>query len=206
MRYVTPKKTKSSKTRPIANGHATPEKSVPSGDSAPFPSFHTPAQPSDLNSGSASGSATPLPQGSNLSTAERIAQSIPTVEPDGATVHCIGVSTQCFKIGRITIPPSLVFTCEGFTGSPTDPSGKPYSLDNPPPHFAKAQELQKPDLAKGHLKTFQKFLAGGWKEVPEGERWFENALGPNVEERRRKNLEAIQGVSTGMQAATSSMI
>ncbi|KAI0092241.1 hypothetical protein BDY19DRAFT_885016 [Irpex rosettiformis] len=206
VRYVTPKKVKSAKSRPITNGNAVTDKPVPSGDSAPFPSFHTPAQPSDLNSGSASGTTTPLPQGSGVNPAERIAQMVPTEEPDGATVHCIGVSTQCFKIGRITIPPSLVFTCEGFAGSPTDPSGKPYSIDNPPPHFSKAQELQKPDLPKGHLKTFQKFLAGRWKEIPEGERWFENALGPDVEERRRKNLEAIRGVTSGMQAAMSSML
>lgn len=153
-----------------------------------------------------SGSATPLPQASGSNVAERIAQLIPTEEPDGATVHCVGVSVQCFKIGRITVPPNLVFACEGFTGSPTDASGKLYSLDNPPPHFVKSQELQKPDLPKGHLKTFQKFLAGGWKEVPESERWFENALGPEVEERRKKNLEAIQGVTQGLQAAMSSMV
>ncbi|KAI0696176.1 hypothetical protein BC835DRAFT_886995 [Cytidiella melzeri] len=209
VRFVTPKKKSKSddKTRAVPDGDSTPEKPIPSGDSAHFPTLHTPAQPSDLNSGSASGSATPLPQGpSSSNPAERVAQMFPSEEPDGATVHCISVSVQCFKIGRMTIPPGLVFTCEGFVGSPTDPSGVPYSLQNPPLHFVKAQELQRPDLSKGHLKTFQQFLKGGWKDVPEGERWFEGALGPSVDERRKRNLEAIEGVSAGMQGAMSAMV
>ena len=130
----------------------------------------------------------------------RIAQLVPTEEPDGATLHCISVSELCFKVGRITVPPALVFACEGFSGPP--PSGaQPYTLANPPPHFLAAQSMQKKDLAKGHLKTFQSFLKGGWRDVPPGERWWENAFGPEIEERRKKNLEAIYGITTGMDAA-----
>lgn len=57
-----------------------------------------------------SGVATPTNNGSSTSTripmqeqiAKRVAQ---TVRSDGSVLHCLGVSTYCFKVGRITVPP-----------------------------------------------------------------------------------------------------
>jgi hypothetical protein len=209
IRFVTPKKPNSRHPRKDRAAIAAVEKPTPSGDSAPFPSLHTPAHASDLTSdGPSSGTATPqtTAQPPLSDRASRLAQLVPAPEPDGATVHCVAVSVQCFKIGRITIPPELVLTCEGFTGVRADPTGRPYSLANPPAAFVSAQALQRPDLPKGHMRTFQRFLQGGWKDVPSGERWFEGAMGPSVEERRKANLEAIRGVTEGMEGAMNGIV
>jgi hypothetical protein len=66
----------------------------------------------EVLSGSAasSGVATPIGAGKGANTgfsmqehiAKRVAQ---TVRTDGSVLHCLGVSTYCFKVGRITVPP-----------------------------------------------------------------------------------------------------
>jgi hypothetical protein len=76
-----------------------------------------------------------------------------TPELDGATVHCVGVSVMCFKIGRITIPPAIAMACEGFTRRPTpSDDGAPvagYSATNPPPSWTKhAQKLRSQKFTK----------------------------------------------------------
>ena len=137
------------------------------------------------------------------------ASLVPAEEPDGATLHCVSVSELCFKIGRITVPPALVFAMEGFSRRPDAPSSsstpaekpKPYSHANPPPSYRASLALQAPDLARGHLKTLQRFLRQGWRDVPEGARWWEDALGKEVEERRQRNLELVKGVREGMSGA-----
>ena len=53
----------------------------------------------------------------------------------------------------------------------------------------------------GNLKGLRDFLKGGWRDVPEGERWWEEALGGSIEERRVLNLELMEGVQKGMEAA-----
>lgn len=194
IRYVTPKKSKSSKS--AANGHARGEKPIPSGDAAPFPALHTPAQPSGTSTPAlTTGASTPA---ASSNPAERIAQLLPA-EPDGATLHCIAVCELCFKVGRITVPPALVFALDGF--SVPAPDGTRYTRTNPPPSFAAAQALQTPDLPHGHARTLQNFLKGGWREVPAGERWWEDALGGEIEARRVRNLEAVKGVREGLEGA-----
>ncbi|CAL1709867.1 unnamed protein product [Somion occarium] len=129
-------------------------------------------------------------------------------ESQGATLNCIAISRMCFKFGRITAPPSLVLACEGFTNplpkshllscDPNCPLST-YSHANPPPHYKKhVLALRNPDLDNGSLKRLQKFLKGGWRDVPEGERWWEEALGGALEERRKKNMELVDGVRSGM--------
>ena len=200
IRYVTPKKSKSKK--PSANGHAKPaETPIPSGDNAPFPQLHTPAVPS--------GTSTPALNGienASSNPAERVAQLLPE-EPDGATLHCVSVSEFCFKMGRITIPPALVLALNGFSVSPPPESelaqmgATKYSHAHPPPNFVKSLELQAPDAPFGHTKTLQNFLRGGWRELPEGERFWEDALGGEIETRRARNYEAVKGVRFGMDGA-----
>jgi hypothetical protein len=53
----------------------------------------------------------------------------------------------------------------------------------------------------GSLKAMQHFYRGGWKSVPEGERWWEQALGGPVEQQRRERLEQLSKVGNGMDAA-----
>lgn len=120
-------------------------------------------------------------------------------DPDGAIVHCIALSEVCYKIGRITIPPALVFSSDGMA-TPPPPSAEgvkaePYSVHNPPPHWDHVRKLR---LEK---EKFVKLLTGGWREAPEGERWWEDAFKGQGEARRIANLKALDAIRRGMDAA-----
>ncbi|KAL4244040.1 THEM6/lcsJ thioesterase [Abortiporus biennis] len=111
-------------------------------------------------------------------------------EADGSTLHCISVSELCCKIGRITVPPAIALGCEGYSLPSTKEGAKPYSVENPPPSWEKVKELK----ANYSLRKLRDFYKNGWKEVPEGERWWEQALGGAIEEKRKINLELLEGV------------
>ena len=124
-------------------------------------------------------------------------------EEDGATLHCIAISECCYKINRITIPPALVMAAEGFSAPPQISSSKaggikfePYTHTNPPPHWSSVRALK----PTNDLRKLQAFFKGGWREVPEGQRWWEQAFA-GIEEKRKLNLELIKGVHDGMEAA-----
>jgi hypothetical protein len=119
-------------------------------------------------------------------------------EEDGAVVHCIALSEVCYKIGRITIPPALVFASDGMA-TPPPPStegikAEPYTVHNPPPHWDHVRKLR---LEKDR---FVKLLTGGWREAPEGERWWEDAFKGEGEARRVANLKALDAIRKGMDA------
>ncbi|KAF9481058.1 hypothetical protein BDN70DRAFT_876793 [Pholiota conissans] len=141
-------------------------------------------------------SGTPLPNSNSSPSTESalkaVAADLAGAEPDGAQLHTIVVSQLCFKIGRITIPPALVLAINGFTGA----SG--FSIASPHPQWAQVQALvSKPNGGSKH--TMRKFLQGGWRDVPEGERWWETALGPEVEEKRARNLQLIDKLRQGLE-------
>ncbi|KAH7924109.1 hypothetical protein BV22DRAFT_1035533 [Leucogyrophana mollusca] len=121
-------------------------------------------------------------------------------EPDGATLYCVAISYVCFKHGRISVPPAIVLACEGFSKPPSaDSNVASFSPAHPPPHWAQAQGLRV--APAGNMKKYIHFLRGGWRDVPEGERWFEEALGGVVEERRKANFEILESVKNGMEGA-----
>lgn len=122
-------------------------------------------------------------------------------EPDGAVLHCVAISYICFKHGRITVPPSVILPCEGFSKPPSTASAAPFSSTNPPPHWKKAQALRV--APSGSMPAFAKFLKGGWRDVPEDERWWEDALDGPIEEQRKANLEVLDSVRRGMEGARS---
>ncbi|KAG1903296.1 uncharacterized protein F5891DRAFT_1018610 [Suillus fuscotomentosus] len=122
-------------------------------------------------------------------------------EPDGAVLHCVAISYICFKHGRITVPPSVILPCEGFSKPPSTASAAPFSSTNPPPHWKKAQALRV--APSGSIPAFAKFLKGGWRDVPEDERWWEDALDGPIEEQRKANLEVLDSVRRGMEGARS---
>ena len=113
-------------------------------------------------------------------------------EPDGAILHTIVISQVCFKVGRITVPPGLVFAVNGFTGD----SG--HSLANPHPEWADAKRTMSKPFG-GSPKKLQKLMAGGWKDIPESERWWDRALGERVEAQRLKNITIIEGLRKGFE-------
>lgn len=111
-------------------------------------------------------------------------------EPDGATLHCVAISQLCFKHGRITVPPGFVLAASGFSAPPSKSDSVPaYSHSNPPPHFLHAEQLISP---RGTRK-YGDLLRGGWKDIPEAERWWVDALGGVVEEQRRVNMDGLKG-------------
>ena len=132
---------------------------------------------------------------------KNLADGIATAErDDGWTLHAVSVSLGCFKIGRITVPPAVMLPYNGLSSSSSG-SGD-YSCTNPPPHWHYVQSL----LAKSHggsIKKMQEFMKGGWRDVPENERWWETALAGNVEEKRLANLEAFKAIKNDYHVAKS---
>ncbi|KAG6828966.1 hypothetical protein H0H92_006148 [Tricholoma furcatifolium] len=125
-------------------------------------------------------------------------------EPDGAILHTISVSQCCFKVGRITVPPALVFAANGFSvPAPPLADGSPassYSRANPPPHWAQAKAVMSRPLGGGP-KKLQALMKGGWRDVPEAERWWDAAMSGAIEEKRRKGLEVMQSLGLGIAGA-----
>ncbi|KAG1739116.1 uncharacterized protein EDB91DRAFT_391757 [Suillus paluster] len=124
-----------------------------------------------------------------------------TTKPDNAVLHCVAVSYVCFKHGRITVPPSVILACEGFSKPPSSASSALFSPTNPPTHWKKAQALRV--APSGSMPKFIEFLKGGWREVPEGERWWEDALDGPIEEQRTANLKVLDNIRKGMEEARS---
>ncbi|KAF9523669.1 hypothetical protein CPB83DRAFT_862450 [Crepidotus variabilis] len=125
-----------------------------------------------------------------------VAAQLAGKEADGAVLHTIAVSQICFKIGRITIPPSLVLATNGFTGI----SG--YTTNAPHPQWAEAKKIMSYP-AGGSPRKLREFLSGGWKNVPDNERWWEIAMGPDVEQKRLKNMSLIDDLRKGMESVGS---
>ena len=129
----------------------------------------------------------------------------PIVEPDGAILHCVAVSQICFKRDRITVPPAVVLASEGFTkpygDTDTDnvdsAGARSYSHTNPPPNWIKSQSVRVPP--HGSMDNFRAFYRGKWREVPEGERWWEDALGGSIEAKRQANLEILESLKLGLE-------
>lgn len=193
-RYVThSKKKKGEKSPSPTPGQVTPPVGPPL-----YPPTHTPATTHDTPS-----CLTPYDSALN----DLIAKLSEREEPDGATLHCVVVTEVCFKIGRITVPPAVALAGDGLCVRPPSASGsspedfgsqpESYSPAYPPPHWEKIRALKQ----KGNFKPMQKFYKGGWRDVPEGERWWMTALGGEIEERRRLNLDLVSGVQRGMEGA-----
>lgn len=210
-RYVTPpKRRRTDKT--TSNGAITTH------NQSPVDSDTNISPPSHL---SLNGTATPNTDGF-ISDTDKLEKTLtealaatnrrsrtPIVEADGSVLHCIAVSQLCFKQGRISVPPALALACEGFCNPPprpVDSSAEPgslptkYSASNPPPHWAKVRAMRVPPT--GSMKQFKEFLAGGWKTGAEktGDKWWEEALSGPIEEKRKKNLEVLHALRTGMES------
>jgi hypothetical protein len=125
--------------------------------------------------------------------AEGLAQ---TEQDDGWTLHAISVSLGCFKIGRITVPPAVMLPYNGLSSS----GG--YSRTNPPPHWNHVQSLLAGSRG-GSVNKMQEFMKGGWRDVPENERWWETALAGEVEDKRLANLEAFKAIKKDYDIAKS---
>ncbi|KAJ3571327.1 hypothetical protein NP233_g3829 [Leucocoprinus birnbaumii] len=126
----------------------------------------------------------------------------PLGEPDGATLHTISISEVCFKIGRITVPPALAIAANGFSAPPSEfgSSLNEYSKTNPPPHWGKAKEVMSVPSG-GSTKKLRNLFVGGWRDMSESERWWDQALSGVVEQRRKARLEVVASLRSGMEGA-----
>jgi len=105
-----------------------------------------------------------------------------THDDDGALIHCIAVSTYCFKHGRVTVPPTVVLAMSGFSlGEAGDRSNWTTSAT------LRSQLKQNP-------KRVSELLRGGWKT--EDKRFWEPS--PEVEAERVKRVEGLRKLTEGM--------
>ena len=116
-----------------------------------------------------------------------------TDESDDTILHAVAVSRLCFKMGRITVPPAVVLALHGFSEAPTQ--GTSYSHENPPPSFIQAKKMSR--LRGGNAKRLIELCKEGWRAVPSGQRWWEDALDGSVEARRTARLGAMEALATG---------
>ncbi|KAF9257156.1 hypothetical protein L218DRAFT_965568 [Marasmius fiardii PR-910] len=180
-RFVTKGKKRSSKTpsRQIEKDGGTPSL------------VHAPID--DTNSG-VSSSATPLPsQDPDTINVKALTAKLVTEEADGATLHTVSISQMCYKVGRITVPPAVVFASNGMSGPASESHLERYSHANPPPHWKFVRERS--------VKEMNEFLKGGWKSLSPEERWWEQAMGGVVEEKRKERLEVLGLLRKAMEGA-----
>ncbi|PFH48797.1 hypothetical protein AMATHDRAFT_5480 [Amanita thiersii Skay4041] len=161
----------------------------------PTPSGNIPKPESTKNALSAVSRDLSSSQGLDLAGLTKSVSKSST-EPDGAVLHTVAVSQLCFKIGRITVPPSVVLAVNGFTREPG------YSCISPPPSFVKAKQLMSRPMG-GNTKKLREFLKGGWKNLGEKgeEEWWVEPLAGELDERRRKGLEAMESLRRGVEGA-----
>ncbi|KAK7053531.1 peptidase A1 domain-containing protein [Favolaschia claudopus] len=153
-----------------------------------------------------------------------------TTEPDGALLYTVSVSQLCYKQGRITVPPAVVLASNGFYAGPSPPSSSLNSTSTStgesgtgeyikptlpasfgagkgdtrprPPYWGKVQELSE------SMSGLGKFFAGGWRDVPEGERWWEEAFKGCESERRERLVpfvgsEVVENAGSGVRGGLS---
>ncbi|KIK67851.1 hypothetical protein GYMLUDRAFT_36635 [Collybiopsis luxurians FD-317 M1] len=124
-----------------------------------------------------------------------------------ATLHTVAVARCCYKLGRITVPPSVLMATNGvcvypqevtlteldpaFAG-PADES-KPFSFSNLPHMWTEHAR----DLAL-NPKKLREFYKGAWRQ--DHTRWWESALGVGgpIEEKLRERLEICRNLFYGM--------
>ncbi|KAF8183212.1 hypothetical protein K438DRAFT_1599940 [Mycena galopus ATCC 62051] len=161
-----------------------------------IPALTTPATPLDV-----SGSGTPLNGASgganaNGTTPDAVSRAlleraVRTTEPDGALLYTVSVSQLCYKQGRITIPPAIVLAANGFYAAPesafttststtSTSSTDKKKIPVHPPHWPAVRTVTQ------SMRVLAKFYAGGWRDVPEGERWWEDAFAACEDERKRR--------------------
>lgn len=153
---------------------STQPESESSSNAAPKIDLHTPA------SVDVSGANTPITSsaqpGDGLS-------SIWEEGPD-EILHCVAMNEMCIKIGRITVPPALVFATAGCAS----------------PDKVRWDDITR--MRSGSGKEMRELLKGGWRNVPEGQRWWDDALAEFEGERVRR-LTVLRAMREGVEGLQS---
>ena len=142
-----------------------------SSNASPKVELHTPA------SVDVSGTTTPM------ASAAQPSDGLSSIWEEGPDeiLHCVAMNEMCVKIGRITVPPALVLATAGCASSPDK---------------VRWDDITR--LRSGSGKEMRELLRGGWRNVPEGQRWWDDALAEFESERVRR-LAICKGMREGVE-------
>ncbi|KAF8745900.1 Capsule polysaccharide biosynthesis protein, partial [Rhizoctonia solani] len=180
-KFVThPKKSKSgSQAKPTRNTHSKPT-SVPVITTPSTPLVTETSTPAEfVAENGTSGSFDVSTVDTKLAPGTSPKPVLRTHDDDGALIHCIAVSTYCFKHGRITVPPRVVLAMCGFS---LDEAGDKSN-------WTKANTLR-----DRHSARISDFLRGGWKS--EDNKFWE--VGPKVDAERARRVADLRKLTEGM--------
>ncbi|KAJ3974585.1 hypothetical protein EV361DRAFT_893864 [Lentinula raphanica] len=140
---------------------------------------------------------------------ESVAQLVNSSQEDeeGVTLHTVAVARCCYKLGRITVPPSVLMATNGvcvyphevtnamgelISGTVEDKHSR-YSVENPP--FTWTNHARELALNPRKLREFYK---GAWRKDPT--RWWDSAMGASgsMDGKLRKRLEICRNLFEGM--------
>ncbi|KAJ3529104.1 hypothetical protein NMY22_g9134 [Coprinellus aureogranulatus] len=170
----------------------------------------TPLPSPPFSSSSSSRSLSSMSSRSRSPSSTASTSSTPSLfyEPDDSLVHTVVIAQLCFKAGRITIPPSVVLASNGFC-SPSNSVGAaesdpPSASRSPttPPHWEQFKTIASP-LYGGSLSDLYEFYRGGWRDVPERDRWWDRALDGYVEIHRATAATELARLRDGLECARS---
>lgn len=142
-------------------------------------------EPSDFNMNSSDEDEAHSTAPTSISSSQTIKRSALPPIPDGAVLHAVHVSSYCFKQGRITVPPRVLFVACGF--------GDQTKINR----WERVQQIRNTRTGKegffGNLgvkkdtRGLRGVLAGGWKKYEKEGLWDL----PEFEERRKRGVEAF---------------
>ncbi|KAH8107447.1 hypothetical protein DFH11DRAFT_1637426 [Phellopilus nigrolimitatus] len=193
-RYVSKKHSKSSSS----SSRGRLQDTADALSSAAFiPSLHTPASP---DTPFTSGVNTPNPQ---LIQSKEEFDAL-WAEAPGETLHALAINELVFKQGRRTVPPAVTLAAAGC--GVDDKAWERAKMLRGESESAKVDaDANGVSKDEGGAKvtereTMSALLAGGWRTVPTGERWWEDTLAPFEAERVRR-LGVLRRIRDGMECA-----
>ncbi|KAF7315683.1 Peptidase A1 domain-containing protein [Mycena indigotica] len=192
-RFVKPASAKSRANLKRSRSPAIESGATPPLEESFVPNITAPATP-------LTGEVTPaalkqLKQGAEPDAVSRalLARAAQQKESDGSLLYTVSVSQLCYKVGRITVPPAVILATNGWYAAPDGATA-----NGPPPYWAKVSEMTAPDK----MRELGAFYRGGWKDVPAGERFWEEAFKACDEERITRLLPfGSAGLSGGLAGA-----
>ncbi|KAF8179334.1 hypothetical protein K438DRAFT_1603951 [Mycena galopus ATCC 62051] len=195
-----------SKSSKRANTESTPS-TTSNGVAAGFgiPTLKTPATPLE----GMSGGETPGGSANDPDEVSRalLAKAAQKTEEDGALLYTIAVCQLCYKQGRITVPPAVVLASHGFYTAPSSSNTSSFTqpkpdwnansrkTNPPPPYWPAVRGIS------ASMRGLAKFYAGGWRDLPEGERFWEEAFNACEAERRERIVPFVgppEGRASGL--------
>lgn len=103
--------------------------------------------------------------------------------PEGAVLHCVHVSSYCFKQGRITVPPRVALVAAGFGDPEVGRAQRVKDITNTLSRSSVYRTVGSPVVPKTH--TIPELMGSEWRRY-EGEGLWDL---PEYEERNRAGVE-----------------